>query len=449
MKLAGPSGFGAAAVLLLASLIWIEPARGADDLPPPERRLLEAAPRILEYAREHGVQAMGVLKFRVKVGNRRASDAGGLNGALADRLTLALVLKNPVQSPIGIVSDASAVAAELDGANHLTPEGRAKLFEGRYPLAWGETTVTPDLFVTGAVLMADDMSRMTVSLQGISKSGELTEIVRFSAQPTVTDVIEVGGSFSRGSRPGLQNLPADATAPIQEAARILQGQETHPLVNAEAPFGLEIQYDGRVQKLEVREGQVFVPEPREKQRVTLIVRRRDSRDKRRLGVVVKVNGESTLYRERLSEPQCRLWILEPDQGQLTLAGFQSEAGTLETFRVLSRKESDAKKMDYGRDVGTFSLTVFAPLQSGRPTSPAALLDEEGEDFAILTNGTLPKQPPANLGALKQTLLAVSSRGQTSRGLVVAGDVQKSQVRTVTFERDPAPIFSATVSYYRP
>ncbi len=60
---------------------------------------------------------------------------------------------------------------------------------------------------------------------------------------------------------------------------------------------LTVLYDNQPQKIEFRGGAAFLPEPREGQKVALVVRRKGP-TKPRLGIVLKVNGENTLYQER-------------------------------------------------------------------------------------------------------------------------------------------------------
>jgi hypothetical protein len=107
--------------------------------------LLRQAPRVLGYLKEHGYRNVGVLKFRVQKGDEPVSDrVGTLNLDLAARLEVALVLTTDIQAPLGVIHDASTVAARIPGANHLTEPGRRALLGARYPLAWGGEQVEPD-----------------------------------------------------------------------------------------------------------------------------------------------------------------------------------------------------------------------------------------------------------------------------------------------------------------
>src|SRR5262245_66690165 len=103
-------GFGAVTV----------PAVRADTL---EHQLRQEAPKIMQFLQEQGCRNVGVLKFRVKKGKAASSDnVGTLNMTLANRLEIALVLANSPDpaKQVGVIQNASVVAARLKGANHLT-----------------------------------------------------------------------------------------------------------------------------------------------------------------------------------------------------------------------------------------------------------------------------------------------------------------------------------------
>jgi len=218
----------------------------------------------------------------------------------------------------------------------------------------------------------------------------------------------------------------------------------HPLSpnNTQAPVRLEIRYDGKPQTIEFRGGEAFVPEPREGQKVTLVVRRSGTA-RPRLGVVLKVNGENTLQRETLPDAQCRMWILEPHLTEFGIRGYQMSDKTMQEFKVLSQEESASREIDYGEHVGAISITVFQE-QTTKPLPDLITLEDEGEDFAILSRGVFPAERPATLGALKAQLSPVATRG-----LIAEGAQVDQTIETVKFQRDPTPLMTATVRYYSP
>src|SRR5947207_7790056 len=97
------------------------PARGADL----EGALLDRAKGLVKHCQQKGYRTVGVLKFLgAKEGADLSDNLGTVNTLLARRLEVALILANDPRNPIGVIDDASAVAAKTPGANHRIPEGR-------------------------------------------------------------------------------------------------------------------------------------------------------------------------------------------------------------------------------------------------------------------------------------------------------------------------------------
>ncbi len=446
-----------AAVVCLA----VASSEAADDL---EKQLLKQSRPMMDAIRAKGYRNIGVLKFRIKNGDAPATDRlGMLNTRLARKLELALILANKVNDPVGIIKDASSTAATIPGASHLTAEGRAKLFTTEYPLAWGTTKVVPDALLTGAAAISTDLQTMTVGVMSFdAKTLELQPLATFDVQLDLEDLLDSGESFTvRGvfDNASLQLTQEErkekasseartasvATKTETETAKTPTVAKVHPLSpqNADAPVTLEIRYDGQPQTIEFRGGAAFVAEPRENQRVTLVVRRKGNSD-RRLGIVIKVNGENTLYGQKDPDPQCSSWIMAPGLKEIQIVGYQIDENTLKPFRVLSQQESKAKEIDYGEFVGSISISVF-PEQTVAPKPAADLaLTDEGEDFSILTKGSLPSSTPSNPGALRQQLAQ-----NTTRGLIADGVAVDRKVTTTSFQKDSIPIMSASVKYYNP
>lgn len=443
--------------LLLLGLI-VSPARSADEM---EKQLLKEAPKILAELKAKGFKNVGVLKFRVKKGNEPATDrAGTLNFRLAEKLELALVLANKIQDPVGIIRNASKTAATIPGANHLTEEGRQKLFTKEYPLAWGETNVTPDAFITGVAVISADLRSMTVGAATFDKTGkELTALAKFDMKPDLEDLLDSGESFTvRGvfdkaslSLTEEERKEKATTEAVAASVQVKAETETqakpvvskiHPLSidNPDSPITFEVLYDNKPQKIEFRSGAAFVEEPNEKQTVVFVVRRKGT-DRSRLGVVVKVNGENTLYRQKQADAQCSPWVFEKDSDAFGIYGFQLDNNTSQQFKVLSQAESKGKEIDYGEFVGTISVSVFREQTVTPKVSPSALADD-GEDFAILTRSAFPTKTPANLGALKAQLAQ-----SATRGLIVEGANVDLNVKTVGFKMDTVPVITGTLRYY--
>jgi hypothetical protein len=370
-----------------------------------EQELLTQAPKILAYCEQQGYQNIGVLKFRARKGDGQLTDRlGTINSLLATRLELALILKTNEANPkVGIIHDASTVAAAIPGASHLTHEGRQKLFSGSYPLAWGNKKVNADAFIIGLAIVDQNLRKVDVKL-GIfdNKTGEIKKIpnVEFIANVDVKDVIEAGETFvlrnavPRQSRQMVKDI-------LEDALETATGQAPEPGKRPEvAPVILEVYY-GAAPHI-IKSGQVDLPEPKEGEKICFVVKRTASKE--RLGIVLLVNGENTVFRQKgLPAESCRVWIMDPADHELRVEGYLMEKPGggyyMEEFRVASIAESIANHVNYGKDTGTITLVVFRDtteaLAKADPPPPSPVA---GTPPAPAPGGTLPTPPPATKDA---------------------------------------------------
>jgi hypothetical protein len=446
--------FRFALALGLASwAIGTVPARAEDDLDP---ALLKHAPKIIEGLHAQKVHNVGVLKFTVQKANEAPSDnAGPLNLSVPNRLEVALVLANPNEK-LGIIRHASATLVEAKNkrANHLSKEGRLACFDGRYFVAWGKgmETAQADAFLTGMVELSPDLRRTTVRVLAFTQDQpELAEVARFTVPTDARTLAEVGESYALG-RGAFKDGKVEVVAAVETAAEVRNNKEqVFPLKSKEAPVELEVRYDGEAVPLNVANGQAQVKEPRQGQKVTFYLHNRDKL--RRYGVVLKVNGENTLYRERLDAAQCTKWILEPGEA-IEVKGFQIRDGQANQFEVLPPEQSEEEEVNYGEHAGTF--TVIAFVEKGGKDERPITLDDWAKRLAAVRRGELPAPEvrPARLTSLQEQLTANKDekgepRYTISRGLVVQGGRIKSLVQTVKFDADPTPILVSTIRYYQP
>jgi len=421
---------------------------------PLERELLRVAKELVKELKDRGYANVGVLKFQISKDGKSLSDhAGTLNVLLARRLEVALVMANSPRQPLGIIDNATAVAHRTPGANHLSREGRQKLFAATYPLAWGNKDVTADAFVTGIAQVSPDLKTLEISLLAFDrKNNKLEPILKdFTVLNLPEQLSELGESFStrglfdKGTITQAGEKEKEEKI-VQVAAKVKERKEPHPARDAQAPVKLEVRYDGQPVPLEVREGRAFVPEPREGQMVELVLKRDGSGD--RYGVVLKVNGENTVFKERLPDLKCKRWILDPGDRPLTVKGYQLNNNELERFRVLSAPESKDREISYGADVGMITLTVFKELK-GRPKPPDP--SDEAKEATVVAKATLQTKPeqgepdrPSTFGSLKARLMA-----DANRGLIGEGQREQGGVTLVKFVPDPLPVMTLTVIYYHP
>lgn len=422
-----------------------------------ERTLVRAAPDVVAFCKAHNYKTVGVLKFLVhKAGQGKLSDnAGTLNRTVARQLEMGLILANDAMDPIGIIDDASDVAAKTPGANHLTKEGRLKLFEARYPLAWGKEQVSPDAFLTGIVGVDAGLKTLTLKLVAFDKATNALVPVLKDKDGRDRDLValndprklsEMGESFSRGAfddgAVDTAGRERQEAAAMDKAAQVRQEAAPGPAKDAAAPVRLDVLYDGRAVPVEQRGGTAFLPEPNEGQKVTFRLRRGTGTAV--FACVLKVNGENTLFREKAPDLHCRKWLLYPeDKAGVVVQGFQRDDKTTQQFRVLSKAESKAREIDYGADVGTVTLTVFKDLK-GRP--PGGDLSEETQGTKVLEKAKVPARKPDNFNALTAQLI---EEANSSRGLIAEGNTVDNGITVVkSFTADPTPVMALTLAYYK-
>lgn len=470
------SGFVVAAILLPGSGTTFV---AADTL---QQQIQHHVPDVISYLQKRGVRTVGVLKFRVQKPGQKTSDSvGTLNSLTADRLEVALILGNPFDKAkqLQIIRDASSQVTRINGANHLNDQGRAAFFGPEYRLAWGNDSLTADAFLTGVIQVHEGNETATVGILCFHRSGGGLERACdvFEADLDTPALTEMGesfvlrGAFDSGqtkkdvgrNSPGSTEVkpreslptPAHQTAStdrkVIEATRKVKSQQSQfPLHDANAPVRLEISYDGKTVPIQSRDGQAFVAEPRAGQKVEFAIIR-TSHAKGQLGVVLRVNGENTLYRQTTRDLDCSKWILSDAHRRTVIGGYQmKDSNSAEQFTVLSNRDSLSRAVDYGRSVGQIQMTVFREEDFLNAADlPPAIPDEQEEDLVAILRGVQPTKTPDNLSALKHQVRTAGKDGSLTRGLIVQGKAKVNSVRTVTFVPDPTPVMSVTITYYKP
>ena len=424
------------------------------------RQLQRRMPQIVQYLNDHDYKTVGVLKFRVKKPGEPTSDSvGPLNSLLADRLELGLILAIPFEQEdeFQIIRYASDQVALVEGASHLSSEGRRSFFGPAYQLAWGEKSATADAFLTGVVQVHEGNQRASIGILCFNKNGGGLERVCdvFEANLDADVLRELGesyivlrGAFDQGAArlTAEQREEQQQTFIRKEVAKVKTQQSTFPLLDPTAPISLVVKYDGQPVPFQIRGGKAYVPEPNEGQQIEMVLTRGPN-STARLGIVLKVNGQNTLYRQTKRDVDCAKWILAPDRKQIVVRGYQIKSqNAIEQFKVLSEKESAARAMDYGRSLGLIQLTVFEEMKGPAPT-PKLLDRAEDEDLIAMLRGVHPGAPAKSLGALKYQLR--NPKIKTRGGLIEGGQRGENKVKTVQFDPNPIPTMSATITYYTP
>jgi len=399
------------------------PAR-ADNI---DESLLKEATKVMRTLKARQYKNVGVLKFRVKKGERPASLAAGLlNTNMATRLEYALILVNNEADPLGITRDASLVAA----ASKLTLEDRKALFGLDYPLAWGKSKVAVDAFLTGEVSIDRDFKKTTVSIETFDRKDAKEEVARFTVDTDRSILSDAGESFSLVKR----GNDEDEAAIEDVAVRVNENKLVNP-DTVDAFIELEIYYDGKKQEIVTQPGGAkTVAEPKTGAKVYFKVR---NKAKESLALVLRINGVNTLHKEgpERQVDRCTKWVLEPGK-EYTIQGFYLRDNKIEEFKVVSPAgltSLDPQKM------GVIEAAVFRQGGAEDPLSTRRLTNLRGLD---------PTKPrPATLKEMKAELFAGYQGPAQFKGVIVEGDVkQGGTIKTVNWEK-PTYAGSMTIRYF--
>jgi hypothetical protein len=466
-----------ASVLALAAVALSAPLARADNL---DTSLVKHAPEVMHYLREHHCKNVGILKFRVQKGKQPTSfKVGPLNDNLPGRLEIALCLANKEQSPIGIIHDADHVALVKKLPSYTNPAGKHVLFAQKYRLAWESPPVSPDLFLTGFVTIPPDLKTATVTIEAFGPaSTKPSKVVSFPVAVDRSLLVDLNESFQVSSRKlgrrtrGDIDLDEDA---VEDASKKDNMQTTavtsggggnlpagSPIAknSDEKLLDFQILYDGVPQPVTAdpgSPGELHIPEPNENQAVSIAVR---SVAPDRIGLVLMVNGVSTLYEEPQQDDVSKnlAWVLDPGR-QYVIKGYQQDNKTFKPFRVLSSADSEA--VSYCENTG---LIHFHIVRSCGSDGPKQIVGHDGAtkgdtpassmniSLRGLSRSALAKGGHTrSLAALKKAYREHSHIGgpRKGRGLLVQdqtvaeGAIRNDQVQ------NPVHVQTIVVRYYKP
>jgi hypothetical protein len=439
-------------------------AEGKPDL---DSALKNQAGKILEYARSHNAKNIGVLKFLVRTGDGPWSDnAGPLNLGLARRLTVALILAAP-NDEIGIIGNANE-ALTHSHANHLTEDGRMDCFRGRdFILSWGdpEIHVRPDLFITGTATLSKDLKQTTIHLQAFGKDGQMDDSLgEFTVNTTARTLIDTGHSYlltpktypklfdgARGLDDAETNQPA-----VDASQKYLTHQTNEPLpsIEQDSPIRVLVYYGDEA--IPIKDGAVREPKTTDKVWFKL-----DNVTDDTYGVVLKVNGVNTIFKETFGDRDCHKWIIKPHES-ITVRGFQIKLDQREDFKVLPPEESRANEVRYGEFAGLFQFSVFRAKNAKSPEPTHALppppgpeAKEEQQVVGAISRGVLRGVndiQPSTLQILQSQLRKYEQNADAGRGMIDSdsNNPKAHEVKKEDFTSDPGiPVMSYQIRYYQP
>jgi hypothetical protein len=403
-----------------------------------DARLHEHAPKMTQALRQHGVQNVGVLRFRAERGKRpEGFNLGPINDGLAARVENLLVIHADRSEPIGVIRDAGReAAARKVGAWFTSPAERKKLFAHTYPLAWGKTSVKPDGFLTGEVRCTGDMLRTTVVVELFTASNpnKLIPVAEFTVPTDRLTLVDLGLRFNVAKRSkGLarsadvdrfaigearrrdaSDLPIEPDPGTGGGGSNNSGNSNNSSGGSDnTGGGGDSTLDGSIPDIggvsfRVTAGDAQCPiqpspggstpwqvvSPEAGKAVAFVMKNNSSEAR---GVVLKVNEVSTIFEQQEDSSLCRKWVIKPG-ATVTVRGFYLEGKQFAPFKVLVGDEAKAMAEQLGDKAGKIRVEVFAGQGGG----------DEDEDADV----SLPRRLPAtrsvaasrSLETLQKTLM---------------------------------------------
>jgi hypothetical protein len=356
------------AALALGALLALSGAARADRT---DVQLTAHTDDLFKYLKAKGAQTVGVLKFRGQSDGKPELSSpdsflalGPLGSLMAERLEVTLINGIGVNGLVDVIHDASAVAAARnEHLSYLEARDRKRLFELDYPLAVGDKTARPDLFLTGVVRLEKGKARVT--LLAFGPTGGLEEVpdASFSVPVDRTLLSDAGRSFVLPrTRSGMVESDPDVAAADDARRRV--AKPTTPAKTDDARVDVKMFFgDEEITPVPVAtlasEGRLGFQsrEPRKGETVRFEVK--NLTDKR-LAVVVKVNGVNTINQETTEADRCTKWILEPNK-TLTIDGFYDNTKDAKENRVpfgVKSEEEVTQELLGNTRLGVIDVIVF-------------------------------------------------------------------------------------------
>jgi hypothetical protein len=466
------------ACALLVALASLVAARVEAD--PIDGQLMKHGREIRDYCLKNRYDAVGILSFRMKNGDKPVSFRGGtIIQSLPERLEYALIMSLQQGSKeVKVAHNASAAATKVLGtANYRTTEERKKLFGVSYLQAWGKPRpqISVDAFLTGKVTIAPGLRTAKVEIESFDRrnpavirdvisfevpvdrhiladSGtgfSLSAVTRgvFTRAVTDDDIIESTGAASADG-PGIDgvDIDLDLSAAVSSATTLTADDSTS--TTSGFPVEVTLYYSNVKQTLTPDVGitgisNYSVRTPSEGE--TLEIGLKNLTDEK-LGVVLCVNGRSTLYEKKGQTDSLDRWALEPNSEYTIRGYFQDDNATYKPIKALSEEESERQYADLGGDesagliqVYVYRTTPKAPqVAGGTPgtdTSSAAKSDlEEIKNSASIRRFSEEELADSSTGTLSQLQeLIVPGKLDYTRGLFAAdwSDTRSEKLKTGT------------------
>jgi hypothetical protein len=392
-----------------------------------EEKLLTAAEKLLDELRSQKLSGVGVLPFAVEASGGGPTPGPLLSRSLAGRLLIALVMANDPDKPVMVVNDASEVAARLQRDGLSAERFHQLLFLESYQPAWGKKPVQAGALLSGQARINWDTRTLLVGITLLDRQNQAPRrLASFQVDLDDQLILEAGGSFG------------------------------FPLLDNQGPVGLKIWCNGQSLPLTLQNGILSVPEPKAGDRIEFELYRTWPADREPYGVVLKVNGASTLGKCRFPTRLCAKYLLTDDKGRGFITGFRLNQRT-EAFKVLPDAESQALSRAGGTpgeiQIAVFRYQSFQP----EPVEPIAIGDEAIRRLSLQAMSCLGLESPEtdeNLTELQcryRASVESLQSGNNTRGAIGS---ESAELPTAIPGRSESyfatvPCMAATIRYFQP
>lgn len=363
--------------------------------------LTSNARQLVNSLHEREYRNVAVLPFRVqKPGERPTFHAGLINHNLPERVGNAIILgMRPGEPLIGLCTDpVSVIESELGDSGYRTAEQRRSLFRPMYPVITGGRKRI-DAFLTGKVILdpVNENVRVEIEVFDAIDPEVIQDICTFHCKLDDFILADASIGFTRqnGKRVLTRALSANdivsgnsvGSAKSTSMSRRTVSSRPSASSSIDSPLSMidfRIMYDNQPVTIRQSNGAFVADDPKAGQNVTFEVR---NRLQEKLGVVVTVNGTSTLYTEKGQPSQMTRWVLEP--GKLyRIKGFHKKDGQ-SYIPIIGMNEEDSRKRfsDFGgRNAGLVHVHIFrdarqSNLAQTAPPSERSLRDTKDIDRA--------------------------------------------------------------------
>ncbi len=408
--------------------------------------IVEQMPAIVKALKSNEYKTVGVLPFRFsRSGQHPSFHVGSINKSLADRLEMALQMEaaDEVRRFFGVAAGPGSdvfllakpnpkVKTAMKKAQTLrvinNPEGLVKMAlersqlkpaNGRSVNFWDSaddrlalfaaklqgsgTDPMLDSLVTGEIVLSEDSRTAAIKLVVFDAKfpKEMKPLHQFEMKVERMLLAECGQSFVVSRK---EDGTKDATdsalkSNTNAGARAL---DDPVLASPENPVQLKIYYNGNLHspKPAAKDDacQYMVSEIKEGTQLTFKLKNTSGA---RVGVVLAINGENTLFQQSLEEispAQCTKWILDPDEEQ-EIKGFYFGDGTeCKPFAIVGEAPlrpglnqvvmNNRGVFDDADHKGVFALYVFR--QSDKPAAGPKISRDLRQDRGYVVPGPTAK-----------------------------------------------------------